>query len=209
MDKSKIILAVVSIITAAGVFKVANQTKSTSLVAEKNEIQIAFNNYLIQHGKFYSPEEREYRFGVFTQSFNEVKAQNARNGTWKAALNKFSDMTVEERSAKLSIIYTEDMGPREKDLKFEEKFGGATPPDSINWVTNGKVTSVKDEGNQCAAGYAFGTVEPLESAFAIESGELQSLSAQQIIDCTGSYGNKGCKVNSIFFHFLKFLNTPL
>ncbi|EFA83806.1 hypothetical protein PPL_02874 [Heterostelium album PN500] len=49
---------------------------------------------------------------------------------------------------------------------------------------------VKKQGS-CGSCYAFGPLAQLETALAIK-GQRVSLSEQEIVDCTSSYGNKGC-----------------
>jgi cathepsin L len=64
----------------------------------------------------------------------------------------------------------------------------------MNWVTQGAVTKVKDEGS-CGSGYAIGAIEPYESAHYILYKELLTFSVQQIVDCSNAFGNKGCNVS--------------
>lgn len=62
---------------------------------------------------------------------------------------------------------------------------------SINWADKGKVTPIKDQG-QCGSCWAFSTTGSLESDDAIFGKELPSLSEQQLVDCSTSFGNNGC-----------------
>eukprot|EP00897_Mesotaenium_endlicherianum_P003005 jgi/Mesen1/2732/ME000168S01796 len=55
----------------------------------------------------------------------------------------------------------------------------------IDWAANGKVTPVKNQGT-CSACWAFATAAAIESAKAIATGVLVSLSEQQIMDCQGT-----------------------
>jgi len=59
------------------------------------------------------------------------------------------------------------------------------PGGSLDWRTKGAVTPVKNQGSQCAASWAFSTTGAVESNYAVEHGELRSLSEQQILDCSG------------------------
>jgi len=62
---------------------------------------------------------------------------------------------------------------------------------SLDWSALGYVTPVKDQG-QCGSCWSFSTTGAIECRYAIAKGALNSLSEQQLIDCTTSLGNYGC-----------------
>jgi len=69
--------------------------------------------------------------------------------------------------------------------------GAAT---SINWVDNGAVTPVKDQG-QCGSCWSFSTTGALEGAYYVKYGKLPSFAEQQLVDCDNfQHGGKdhGC-----------------
>ena len=67
-------------------------------------------------------------------------------------------------------------------------------PASVNWVTAGAVTPVKDQG-QCGSCWSFSTTGALEGAYFVKNAQLVSFSEQQLVDCDNrSNGGKdmGC-----------------
>merc|ERR1712226_565577 len=61
--------------------------------------------------------------------------------------------------------------------------------DSLNWVTQGAVTPVKNQG-QCGSCWSFSTTGALEGAHFMATKNLVSLSEQQFVDC--DHVDQGC-----------------
>ncbi|KAG5668595.1 hypothetical protein PVAND_016531 [Polypedilum vanderplanki] len=65
-------------------------------------------------------------------------------------------------------------------------------PPSLDYRDFGLVTEVRDQGYTCGSCYAFSANCALEGQVAKYYGKLTALSEQNIVDCSTSYGNKGC-----------------
>merc|ERR1711962_422543 len=65
-------------------------------------------------------------------------------------------------------------------------------PISLDWREYGAVAGVQSQGI-CGSCYAYAVTGAMEGAYYLKTGDLISLSEQQIIDCTWGFGNKGCK----------------
>jgi len=115
-------------------------------------------------------------------SINEHNADKTQ--TYTKAVNSFADLTQEE----FKSIY---LGYKSNKVHNAVADESSSFIGDVNWVTKGDVQAVKNQG-QCGSCWAFSTVASCESLKAINTGTLGDFSEQQLVDCSGSYGNQGC-----------------
>ncbi|CAM4759083.1 unnamed protein product [Rotaria magnacalcarata] len=176
-----------------------------------------------------STQEKRLRRSLFKKHLmNIIKTNSNSNLAHKASINAFSDMTVEEFNAqkkglkipknskrrldndddndddRLSRSSREDT--RNRYRKTAERHGHArhTSP-SLDWVSLGRVTSVKDQ-LQCGDCYAFATMAVLEGLWMNTAGNLVDFSPQELTNCSSAYGNSGCN-GGFFTASIDYLNS--
>lgn len=116
---------------------------------------------------------------AFKDNLKVIENINSKNMTWTAGINQFTDMTPQEFKAYVAL----SGGFKESDRpKNYVKLDTKNLETSIDWVSRGAVTPVKDQG-QCGSCWAFSTTGGLEGAYEQTHGTLESFSEQELVDC--------------------------
>lgn len=154
-----------------------------------------YQKWQAQHGKVHNGLSgiRGGRFEIFKDNLKFIDDHNSVDRPYKLGLNKFADLTNEEYRAKFlgtRPSYKKTfLGLRKPSLRYWP-WPSDRLPRSVDWRKSGAVTEVKDQG-QCGSCWAFSTVATVEAINQIVTGNLTSLSEQELVDCDRAE-DQGC-----------------
>jgi cathepsin H len=146
-----------------------------------------FASFCEMYGKHYLGEEKSRRLRTFEESMASIATINARNGSWTAGLNQYSDLTWAEFQSQV-LMEPQDCSAT---AKGSHVYSGQDPPPSIDWEAKGALNPVKNQGH-CGSCWTFSTTGTLESHHYLATGMRANLSEQQLVDCAGAFNNNGC-----------------
>jgi len=143
----------------------------------------------------YSALEESFRKKIYVNNLKMIHEHNkdAKTGkhTYTLGMNEYGDMLHHE--------FISVMNGFKKDYNQTRRYTGSYMltgfnvelPKSVDWRTKGAVTPIKNQG-ACGSCWSFSTTGSLEGAHFLKTGKLVSLSEQNLVDCSTSYGNDGC-----------------
>ncbi|KAG1363901.1 Cysteine protease XCP1 [Cocos nucifera] len=153
-----------------------------------------FETWMAKHSKSYANlEEKLRRFEIFKDNLKHVDETNKKRRSYWLGLNEFADMSHEEFKEKYLGLKPHLPGERDAVSTSSEPlmYENYVPlPKSVDWRKKGAVTQVKNQG-ACGSCWAFSTVAAVEGINQIVTGNLTSLSEQELIDCDNTF-NYGC-----------------
>ncbi|KAF7234408.1 hypothetical protein EG68_11871 [Paragonimus skrjabini miyazakii] len=136
-----------------------------------------YEQFKRDYGKVYTNHDDEKRFAIFKENLLRAQAyQLQERGTAKYGVTQFFDLTPEEFATKYLSSLIEDQVDHVQlnDLK--------AAPDRIDWREKGAVAPVEDQGS-CGSCWSFSVVGNIEGQWFLKTGQLVSLSKQQLVDC--------------------------
>jgi cathepsin L len=150
------------------------------------EYESLFTSWMQQHKRSYNHDEFRIRYYVWRSNLDYIEEFNAKNSEMKLAMNHLGDLTHAEFKKYFLGFKMPEVIPEGTLTSNPVQL-----PTSWDWTSQGAVTGVKDQG-QCGGCWAFSTTGSTEGCNYIKNKKLVSLSEQQLIDCSSSYGNQGC-----------------
>ncbi|CAN1307505.1 Cysteine proteinase RD21A [Linum perenne] len=150
----------------------------------ESELRTMYEEWALTHRKSGEKGEKDRRFEIFKENSRFIDEHNAVDRSYKLGLNRFADLTNEEYrlrylGAKVDRKEAKVNGSTSEEYLFKK---GDDLPESVDWREKGAVAPVKDQG-QCV-----GAVEGINQ---IVTGEMITLSEQELVDCDTAY-NEGC-----------------
>jgi len=153
----------------------------------EQEYQDAFTSWMIEHNRAYQSHEFFQRYNAFKNNMDYVAQWNSKNSSTVLGLNALADLSNSEYQ---KIYLGTHIEVSEVSIFVDEAPVRALAA-TVDWRTSGAVTPIKDQG-QCGSCWSFSSTGAIEGIVKIKTGKLTSLSEQNLMDCSTSYGNQGC-----------------
>ncbi|PHT30425.1 hypothetical protein CQW23_30019 [Capsicum baccatum] len=157
-----------------------------------------FQEWKQKHGKVYKDEkEEEMRLDKFRRNVKYIVETNSKRKSTSqhfVGLTNFADMSNEEfrevHGSKIKMPFNKRKIIQMKNVEKKPTPISCDAPRSRDWRKHGAVTEVKNQ-DLCGACWAFSACGAMEGINAIVTGELISLSVQELVNCD-SETNSGC-----------------
>ena len=188
MNKTLIVLlglALTAVLVGVGLYHRPALSLSSPSEEIPTQVYDLWGHWKRSNNKKYSTEDSA-RLSVFYQNYQKVLShQSNPSRTYQMGFTKFMDLTPAEFKARYLSTHVPTQPLNVVRLPTSNL------PTSVDWRTKGAVTPIKDQG-QCGSCWAFSTTGSLEARCFLDGFGLHAFSEQQLVDCSGSFGNQGC-----------------
>jgi len=167
---------------------------SVVVLAQDKSLDKIWGKYKVTHSKNYTDSEEQYRRKTFEQHVDIIRMHNLEYDlglhTYTMGINEYADMTREEYGKFLLGARRELSGEDGKSRnKLFQSDNTEVTDDDMDWREYGYVTPIKNQG-RCGSCWAFSSTGSLEGQHFRATGDLISLSEQNLVDCCK--WNAGC-----------------
>jgi len=170
----------------------------------------SFANFVATHNKKYdSATEMTRRFLIFQENLKIAAKLDAEDEHATYGVTKFMDLTQAEFK---QMYLIQNFTSPKKEGKPYNVLPKATVderalPAKFDWRNKGNVVTPVYNQQQCGSCWAFSTTENVESMWALAGHGLTQLSMQQLVDCSGAYGNEGCNGGNTVWSYPYIINN--
>nr|GLL30372.1 cysteine proteinase precursor [Ipomoea trifida] len=179
------LLVALALVFATSAYLATSRTLFDSLMVVRHE------QWMAQYGRVYENEvEKTKRFNIFKENVEYIESFNkAGTKPYKLGINAFADLTNQEFKASRNGYKLPHDCSSNTPFRYENV---SSVPTTVDWRTKGAVTPVKDQG-QCGCCWAFSAVAAMEGITKLSTGNLISLSEQELVDCDVKGTDEGCE----------------
>ncbi|GIY09392.1 procathepsin L, partial [Caerostris darwini] len=145
-----------------------------------------WENFKKTFGKQYNGREEVMRRTIWERRVADIVRHNLQYDlglhSYRKGINEYSDMEHEE--------FVKTFNGYRRLVNMKSNASSWVPPsnvripDQVDWRDQGLVTPVKNQ-QQCGSCWAFSTTGSLEGQHMKKTGNLVSLSEQNLVDCSG------------------------
>jgi len=158
---------------------------ATIALASSDSDEMLFKSFMTVHNKAYSPREYTQRLRNFRNNLRHIETMQNLHPHATYGVDAFSDLSINEFKQKFLMTPFNAQASCQWPYNGSFSFSRATPPTAWDWRAKGAVTPVKNQA-QCGSCWAFSTVANIEGQNFLSTGQLVSLSEQEIVDCSKS-----------------------
>ncbi len=151
-----------------------DETYSLTFLEYKNKYNKKYKNII----------EEKKREKIFIENKGYIESENKKNHTYYLTINKYTDITKDEF---FNINHNDNKSQYKRIIEEPN-------------IWDYQIENIKSQKN-CGSCWAFSIIGAIEEIYKMKKRENKSLSVQQLIDCSKSFGNSGCNGGNPIFTY--------